>query len=89
MLLTEALQCLLHCFTVSVSGFVQVVVIPLPPPAPPALEPPKVAIKIPKAVQERKAAAAAAREARRLAAGCEVCWLCCKEHVHAYWPIRV
>ena len=68
---------------------IQVVVIPLPPPAPPALEPPKVAIKIPKAVQERKAAAAAAREARRLAAGCEVCWLCCKEHVHAYWPIRV
>ena len=47
----------------------QVVVIPLPPPA---LEPPKVAVRIPKAVQERKAAAAAAREAKRLAAGAEV-----------------
>ena len=49
--------------------FVQVVVIPLPPPS---LEPPKVAVKIPKAVQERKAAAAAARKAKRLAAGAEV-----------------
>lgn len=50
----------------------QVVVIPLPPPS---LEPPKVAIKIPKAVQERKAAAAAARKAKRLAAGKEVRYL--------------
>ena len=47
----------------------QVVVIPLPPPT---LEPPKVAVRIPKKVQERKAAAAAAREAKRLAAGAAV-----------------